>query len=602
MSEKKKKIAGIILAGGTARRMGSINKGAQILFGDSLFEHVYRNVSKQVDEVFISANEYAPYYQDYGCEVLPDKRPGHLGPLSGIETILLNHPEAEWFFCTPVDTPFIPLDLVDQLYKAVVREGLKAAFPIHNEIRHPLHCLIHRSLLPSLTEFLDRGERSAGYWLRNCQAKQLTIDGKPNAFSNINTIEELTKFNSKENSMIGFNEIYPLLDQWIEPTTDIETIPLAESLGFILAEDIKSPLNVPQFDNSAMDGWALSSKDIQQGPFTLTEVGSSFAGHPFDQKLESGQCIRIMTGGEVPEGADTVVKQEIVTAVGKSITFPAGIRAGDNVRRKAEEFSVGDVVLQRGTKIHAPQLSFLAVLGISEVTVFRKIRVAFFSTGDELQPLGTPLSKGHIYDSNRYSIGAMLKELGFEIFDMGIIPDNPEEMKKALEKAADCADAIVTSGGVSVGKADFTRSSVEELGSIQDWTIKMRPGKPLALGKIGDSYFFGLPGNPTAAQVTFYMIVSHALKLLSGQVGIKLPITRAKCKGALRKRVGYTEFQRGVLSVENGEVRVQSAGSQKTGAMRSMVVGECFILLSETCGPVEDGDPVDVIPFFGVCC
>ncbi len=582
--------------------MGSINKGAQMLFGDPLFEHVFRNISKQVDGIFVSANEYAPYYRNYGCEVLQDKRNGHLGPLSGIETVIENHPETEWFFCTPVDTPFIPLDLVDRLYKFAVLGGHKATFPVHNNIRHPLHCLIHRSLLPSLSEFLDRGERSAGYWLRNCQAKQLTINGNPNAFSNINTIEELTQFNSKENSMIGFNEIYSLLDQWIEPTTDIETIPLAESLGFILAEDIKSPLNVPQFNNSAMDGWALNSKDIQPEPFTLTEVGSSFAGHPFNQKLEPGQCIRIMTGGEVPEGADTVVKQEIVTAEGKNITFPADIRPGDNVRRKAEEFSIGDIVLQRGTKIHAPQLSFLAVLGISEVTVYRKIRVAFFSTGDELQPLGTPLSKGHIYDSNRYSIGAMLRELGFDTFDMGIIPDNPEEMKKALEKAADCADAIVTSGGVSVGKADFTRSSVEELGSLQDWVIKMRPGKPLALGKIGESYFFGLPGNPTAAQVTFYMIVSHALKLLSGQVGIKLPIAQAKCKGSLRKRVGYTEFQRGVLSVENGEVFVESAGSQKTGAMRSMVVGECFILLSETCGPIEDGDQVDVIPFFGVCC
>lgn len=582
--------------------MGLINKGAQILFGESLFEHVFRNISKQVDNIFISANEYAPYYQHYGCEVLPDKRAGHLGPLSGIETVMSNHPEAEWFFCTPVDTPFLPLDLVDQLFNAVMQGGHKAVFPVHNKIRHPLHCLIHRSLLPSLTEFLDRGERSAGYWLRSCQAKQLTIDGNSKAFSNINTIEELTKFNSKENSMIGFNEIYPLLDQWIEPTTDVETIPLAESLGFILAEDIKSPLNVPQFNNSAMDGWALNSVDIKSTPFTLTEVGSSFAGHPFEQKLEPGQCIRIMTGGEVPEGADTVVKQEIVTADGKNITFPEGVRPGDNVRRKAEEFSVGDIVLHRGTKIHAPQLSFLAVLGISEVTVYRKLRIAFFSTGDELQPLGTPLTKGHIYDSNRYSIGAMLKELGFETFDMGIIPDNPEEMKKALAKAADCADAIVTSGGVSVGKADFTRSCVEELGNIQDWTIRMRPGKPLAIGKIGDSYFFGLPGNPTAAQVTFYMVVSHALKLLSGQLGIKLPITRAKCKGSLRKKVGYTEFQRGVLTIEDGEVRVQSAGSQKTGAMRSMVVGECFILLSETCGPVEDGDQVDVIPFFGVCC
>lgn len=400
---------------------------------------------------------------------------------------------------------------------------------------------------------------------------------------------------------VPFEEVYPLIDRLIEPVQETMEVPLEEALGFVSAEDIRSPLDVPQFNNSAMDGWALCSEDILDGAFTLTEVGSAFAGHPYEKKLSSGECVRIMTGGEIPEGADTVVKQEIVTADGNQITFPAGVRARDNVRFRGEEYKVGDVILNEGCELHAAHIGLLAVLGIANVTVRHKVRVAFFSTGDELQPIGKPLEKGHIYDSNRHSIRAMLSECGFEILDLGIVRDDPESLKEALTKAADCADAIITSGGVSVGKADFTRSSVTELGELEDWYCRMRPGKPLALGKIKDAYFFGLPGNPTAAQVTFYMIVRYALKKLAGIADVKMPFCEAVTRSDLKKKPGHTEFQRGILKFENGEAFVESSGTQRTGAIGSLSASNCFIVLSEESGPVRCGGTVRVIPFYGVC-
>jgi molybdopterin molybdotransferase len=406
-----------------------------------------------------------------------------------------------------------------------------------------------------------------------------------------------------EAKLISFNDIYPVLDSLVTPIAETEEVPLSESLGFVLAEDILSPLDVPQFNNSAMDGWAFSSEDIQADGFKLSRVGSSFAGHPYGKTVKSGECVRIMTGGQVPDGADTVVKQEIVHEENGAVVFPEGVQPGENVRRKGEEFTRGTAVLVRGTRIHAQQISFLAAIGIASVTVYRKPRVAFFSTGDELQPLGTPLQEAHIYDSNRYSIHAMLQEAGFDILDLGILPDNREALTEALRKAADCSDAIITSGGVSVGEADFTRSAVKSLGTIEGWSCLMRPGKPLAVGAIGDALFFGLPGNPTAAQCTFYMVVLHALRKLAGEAAPSLPIASAKLKKDVRKKPGYTEFQRGILSYENGEACVIPAGSQKTGMLSSLARANCFILLtdSDSGENARSGSLVRVIPFFGVC-
>lgn len=400
-----------------------------------------------------------------------------------------------------------------------------------------------------------------------------------------------------------YKETITFLQDFISPVKESFNSNLSSSLGFVLAEDIKAGIDLPLFNNSAMDGWAFNSKDIKADGFTLTEVGSSFAGHPYTRPLKPGECVRIMTGGEVPLNADTVTKQEIVSVLpdGKSICFPAGLRAGDNVRRQGEEIRAGDICLKQGTKLHAQHLNYLASLGISNVVVFRKPKIGFFSTGDELQPLGTPLQKGKIYDSNRYCISAMLRESGYEINDYGIIEDNFEALQNCVLKASRECDCVITSGGVSVGEADFTRKVVTQNGSLVDWHCLIKPGKPLAIGKVGDAYFFGLPGNPTAAQVTFYAIVSIGLRRLSGETSPKLIFSLARAKGKFKKRSGYTDFQRGILEFSEGTVTVQAAGSQKTGALRSMVDANCFICFEDEKEAPREGELVPVIPFYGAC-
>ncbi len=396
---------------------------------------------------------------------------------------------------------------------------------------------------------------------------------------------------------LSYEETLAYLLDYIRPVNETRLIPLSDSVGYILAEDVICPIDIPAFNNSAMDGWAFSSLDIKPEGFTLLEVGSSFAGHPFEGILQAGQCIRIMTGGKVPEGADTVVMQEQVTADQKKITFPAGVNPGQNVRKKAEEFAKGSVCITKGSRICAPHINFLASLGIKDILVFRKIRVAFFSTGDELQPLGTPLKDGHIYDSNRYAISALLQQAGFDILDMGVVEDNPQSLRQTLLKAADCADAVITSGGVSVGKADYTRSVVEELGELVPWQCRIKPGRPLAVGKINSAYFFGLPGNPTATQITFMTVVRLALNMLAGSKETHFNFSEATASQAMKKRSGHTEFLRGVLFLENGKAMVKSAGSQKTGATASMFTANCLIYLPENHGPVTETETLLVVPF-----
>ncbi len=403
--------------------------------------------------------------------------------------------------------------------------------------------------------------------------------------------------NNQQN--ISYDEVMPFLKNYIKGIEGTRVVPITEAVGFILAEDIACSMDVPTFDNSAMDGWAICAQDIKEQPFELKEVGSSFAGHPFHGTVQSGECVRIMTGGKMPAGADTVIMQEQVEAKDGKLIFPAGIKAGQNVRKQAEEFKKDEVCMTAGIKLHAPHISFLATIGISEVTVYRKIRIAYFSTGDELQPIGSPLEEGKIYDSNRYAIGAMIKEAGWEPLDLGVVKDDPQSLKEVIQRAADCADAVITSGGVSVGKADYTRAVMQEVGELVPWKCKIKPGRPLAIGKVENTYFFGLPGNPTAAQVTFYTIVNLALRLLANEVNPKLPVLQAKTNLPIKKRAGHTEMLRAVLSLRDKQPIVCLTGSQKTGAMASMINGNCFIWLEEDVTLVEPGTEVNVIPFFG---
>ncbi|HXN15871.1 MAG TPA: gephyrin-like molybdotransferase Glp, partial [Usitatibacter sp.] len=340
------------------------------------------------------------------------------------------------------------------------------------------------------------------------------------------------------------------IHQFLDPVTGVVRVPVREALGRVLAAEVLSPVNVPAHRNSAMDGWALRGEDLKvDGETALTEIGASFAGKPFSRSVGAGECVRIMTGGVVPEGADTVVMQERARVNGKSIAFVAGQRTGQNVRQAGEDLKRGSVAIPKGRVVRPAELGLIASLGVGEVAVYRRLRVAFFSTGDELKSVGTSLAEGEIYDSNRYTLYGMLHRLGCEVLDMGVVADDPKLLERAFHEAASNADVVITSGGVSVGEADFVKGMLARLGEVVFWKIAMKPGRPLAYGKIGAAHFFGLPGNPVSVMVTFYQFVRDALLVLAGVEPVEPPPTfTAACSARLKKAPGRTEFQRGIVS------------------------------------------------------
>ena len=383
----------------------------------------------------------------------------------------------------------------------------------------------------------------------------------------------------------------------IEPITDSEKLTLRSALDRVLAEDIISPMAVPGHTNSAMDGYALSGSDLPlDSDRVYPVIGTSFAGAPFNGGCKAGQCIRIMTGAVMPTGTDTVVMQEHVKAVETdSVAIGEGHRPGQNVRQAGEDINAGDTVLQASRTLTPADLGILSSLGIGEIRVRRRPRVAFFSTGDELRSIGEPLAEGDVYDSNRYSLYGMLKRLDIELLDMGVVGDNADDLRMALTEAASMADVVITSGGVSVGEADYIKPILEETGEINFWKIAMKPGRPLTYGRIGSSKFFGLPGNPVAVMVTFYQFVQPALRYMaSGRSS--LPWTfMATCTEAIRKRSGRYEFQRGILEQDAvGRLTVRKTGQQGSGVLMSMSRANCFILLPEDCNGVAAGDDVRV--------
>jgi molybdopterin molybdotransferase len=387
------------------------------------------------------------------------------------------------------------------------------------------------------------------------------------------------------------------IHQFLKPLTAVLRVPIRAALGRVLAEDVLSPVDVPAHRNSAMDGWAVRSADLNaDGETTLTEIGSSFAGRPFSGSVGEGQCVRIMTGGVVPTGADTVVMQERARALGKSVTFAPGQRAGQNVREAGEDLRSGSVALRRGRIVRPADLGLIASLGIGEVAVYRPLRVAFFSTGDELRSVGTALGEGEIYDSNRYTLFGMLERLGCDVLDMGVVRDEPALLERAFAEAAANADVVITSGGVSVGEADFVKAMLDRLGEVVFWKIAMKPGRPLAYGKIHGAHFFGLPGNPVSVMVTFYQFVRDALLALSGAHPVEpVPTFMATCTARLKKAPGRTEFQRGVLTRgADGAPAVRPTGEQGSGILKSMSEANCFIVLDDATGNVEPGTLVEV--------
>ncbi len=390
-----------------------------------------------------------------------------------------------------------------------------------------------------------------------------------------------------------------LIAERIAPVAGWQSLPLRQALGGVLAQEVISPIDVPSHRNSAMDGYALAADDLPaEGVAELPVVGSAFAGHPFEGSVGRGECVRIMTGAKMPEGTDTVVMQEQAEVDGDRVRIDARHKPGQNVRQAGEDIARGRVVLATGTRIGAAELGLLASLGVPEVRIRRRVRVAFFSSGDEIRSIGEPLEEGQIYDSNRYTLLGMLTEAGAEPVDLGVIPDREEAISDALELAAREADLILTSGGVSVGEADYIVASLRRLGRIHFNKVAIKPGRPLTFGHIGDTPFFGLPGNPVAVMVTFLNFVLPALRRLAGRTAETVPRFRVICRSRLRKNPGRTEIQRGVLyRTDGGEMEVKSTGRQGSGVLSSMSDGNCFIMLAPEQATVEPGDPVEVIPF-----
>lgn len=392
----------------------------------------------------------------------------------------------------------------------------------------------------------------------------------------------------------------------IQPLDSVERVPLRDSFERILARDILSTIDVPAHDNSAMDGWALRHADLKVHQDTLLRVvGEAFAGSPFPGTLQTGEAIRIMTGAVMPQGCDTVVPQEAAFRLDNdpvaSVRIPKGQTPGQHRRLKGEDLAAGHIALSAGRRIGASDLGLIASLGQAEVAVQRRLRVAFFSTGNELRSIGEPLDAGSIYDSNRYTLWGLLKRLGVELIDMGVVPDSREALERAMQQASLHADAIISSGGVSVGEADFTREVMNALGEVAFWTIAMRPGRPMAFGRVGSAWYFGLPGNPVAVMITFLFFVRDALIRLSGASPRPVLPLRVRSAEPIRKRPGRTEYQRGIVAPgADGQWEVRITGSQGSGVLRSMSEANALIVLEHHRADIAPGDPVTALPFDGL--
>lgn len=397
------------------------------------------------------------------------------------------------------------------------------------------------------------------------------------------------------------------IDRLVPRLDAAEMLPLRSALGRVLARDILSTLNVPAHDNSAMDGYALRGADLRAGADTvLTLAGTGHAGDAFLGPIGADQCVRIMTGAVMPDGLDTVVPQEFTRRDGERIVIPAGAaRPGDNRRLAGEDLALGQPALTAGRALRPADLGLLASLGMAEVPVVRRLRVAFFSTGNELRSVGQPLDAGCVYDSNRYTLWGMLTRLGVEPIDLGVVRDDPQALAAAFTQAAAHADVVITSGGVSVGEADHTKTVMASLGKVLFWRIAMRPGRPMAVGRIASgersAVLFGLPGNPVAVMVTFYALVRDALLAMGGVRQTAIPLLRCVSARPIRKRPGRTEFQRGIVSrAPDGGWQVVTTGSQGSGILRSMSEADGLIVLPHDQDGIAAGDMVEVLPFHGL--
>ena len=392
------------------------------------------------------------------------------------------------------------------------------------------------------------------------------------------------------------------LARLVRPVAQTESVGIFDALGRVLARDLVSPISVPPHDNSAMDGFAFDGAQLAGGALRLEVVGTALAGQAWQGQAGPGQCVKIMTGAIMPAGLDTVVPQEFTKALADGrIEIPAGLlQPGDNRRCKGEDLMEGRPALAAGERLGPAACGLVASLGIAQVEVVRRLRVAYFSTGDEILSLGEPLREGAVYDSNRYTVHGLLTRLGCEVIDLGVVRDEPALLEQAFRTAAARADAIITSGGVSVGEADFTKAMMKQLGDVAFWKIAMRPGRPMAVGRIGDAVLFGLPGNPVAVMVTFLAFVRPALLRMMGARATEPVLLKARSAEAVRKKPGRTEYQRGIVTrAGDGGLEVSTTGNQGSGVLSSMVQANGLIVLHHGQGNIAAGEPVDVMMFDG---
>lgn len=631
-------ISALVLAGGRGSRMGNVDKGLQRFGPSTMVEHVLARLRPQVGPVAISANRNLDAYRAFGVMVLPDEPADGVepfaGPLAGLETGL-RHCATPYLLTAPCDSPFLPADLAARLFAALQEADADVAYAATREPGkraqpHPVFCLVRADRLAQLSAYLQEGGRRVDGWYRGLKAVEVLFDDA-DAFRNINTLDELRELDASAapapaappfpaslaevaSGITGYDpdalrvsDAQRIIGQFVRPVNAVEMVALRASLGRVLARDLVSPINVPAHDNSAMDGYALRGADLPAaGSVTLKVAGVAYAGKPLDIALEPGQCVRIMTGAVMPSGCDSVLPQEFAHgATEGAVTVPAGaIRAGDNRRLAGEDLQAGSAALKAGRVIRPADLGLCASLGFAEIPVQRRLRVAFFSTGDELRSIGEALDEGCVYDSNRYTIYGMLVRLGCEIIDMGVVRDNPEALEEALRSACENADAIITSGGVSVGAADYTRQVMARLGDVTFWKVAMRPGRPLAFGRVSSNgrsaYLFGLPGNPVAVMVSFYFFAREALLRMMGAEA-PLPLLRARSSVAIRKKPGRTEYQRGIVARgADGQPEVRITGSQGSGILRSMSEANCMVVLHDSQASVAAGEMVDILPFEGL--
>lgn len=406
---------------------------------------------------------------------------------------------------------------------------------------------------------------------------------------------------SATETLLSLDQALVRMSSAVQPLTDSEWVPLRAALQRVVATDLVTPIDLPRFDNTAMDGYAVRSADLPIGGLRLRQLGTAFAGRPWDGSLPPGGCVRIFTGAPLPSGSDAVVMQEDTEDLGpaRGVEFQRPPQSGDYVRRSGEDFRAGDIIICRGERITPAHLGVLAACGIATVPVTRRVRVAYLATGDELRPLGQPLRAGEIYGSNRYSLWGLISEAGAEPSDLGSVNDDPAALRERLLGAARNYDLLITTGGASVGAADCVTSVLQQLGHVQVWKVAIRPGKPTVFGTIGAIPVCGLPGNPGAVITAFLELVRPLLWTLEGALSRQPLRVQATLTETIHKSADSLEFHRGIARPTGaGSLTVRACGGLGSHRLRPLTAANCFILLPASRTRADAGETVE-IEFWG---